>query len=160
MTRLALLPDNQFSEDFKQLRRDIEAIKNPQRFGRDSIRPRIVQCLDSNGNPTLYDIVTDLSPPLNEFQIADYTAILHADTQLEPWATMYVQFYYGSPTNPAVGAQATGGAYLSQGATGDGTIAYRGRINGQYLDLTTIYAKFYMFATDTGTLEVRKEYIE
>jgi len=57
MTRLGLIPELSFAEDFKQLRRDVEAIKNAQRVGRDILKPKIIECLDGSGNPTVYDLV-------------------------------------------------------------------------------------------------------
>lgn len=158
MTRLGMVPEQQFAEDFKQLRRDIEEIKNAQRIGRDIMRPKIVECLDVNGNPTEYDLVT-VNDGFNNR--TDFTATLFADNQAEPWGTLFVKFFWGSPSNPAAPGQTYGSFYLSSAKTSRGSIAYRGSVgNNIFSDPTLVYVKFYMYATDTGRLEVLPEFIE
>lgn len=160
MTRLGMLPDQQFAEDFRQLRRDIEEIKNAQRIGRDIIKPKIVECLDVNGNPTEYDLVT----VVDEFGFSsdtNFTATLFADNQAEPWGSLFVKAFYGAPGVPIQDGQMSGSFYLSQFKTNPGSIGYRGFAGtAQFEDTTLLYLKFYMYATDNGTLEVLPEYIE
>lgn len=160
MTRLRMLPELQFAEDFKQLRRDIEEIKNAQRIGRDIIKPKIVECLDINGDPTIYDLVTVVDA-FGYGSDTDFTATFFADNQAEPWGSLFVKGFYGSPTVPVQDGQMSGSFYLSQGKTNPGSIGYRGSAGtAQFEDTTLLYLKFYMYATDTGTLEVLPEYIE
>jgi len=158
MTRLGMLPDQQFAEDFKQLRRDIEEIKNAQRIGRDIIKPKIVECLDINGDPTVYDLVTTVEDFSNR---TFFTATLFADNQLEPWGSLFVKAFWGNTTTPVTPGQMYGNFYLSNQKTNPGSISYRGTVGNNIFDDTTlIYVKFYMYATDTGTLEVLPEFIE
>jgi len=158
MTRLGMLPDQQFAEDFKQLRRDIEEIKNAQRIGRDIIKPKIVECLDINGEPTIYDLVTVWDGFSNR---TDFTATLLAENQVEPWGSLFVKFFYGNTSTPAAAGQTYGNFYLSNENTNPGSIAYRGTVgNNVSSDPTLVYVKFYMYATDTGILEVLPEFIE
>lgn len=158
MTRLGMLPDQQFAEDFRQLRRDIEEIKNAQRIGRDIIKPKIVECLDVNGNPTTYDLVTVADAFGSDI---NFTVTLFAENQAEPWGSLFVKGFYGSPTVPVQNGQMSGFFYMSQGKTNPGSIGYKGFAGtAQFEDTTLIYLKFYMYATDNGTLEVLPEYIE
>lgn len=158
MTRLNMIPEQKFAEDFKQLRRDIEAIKNAQRIGRDIMRPKIVECLDGSGNPTQYDLVT---VPGGFGSSTNFTATLFADHQDEPWGTLFVKGFYGNPSTPVGDGQMSGSFYLSQNKTNPGSIGYRGFLGtANFGDTTLLYLKFYMYATDTGTLEVLPEFIE
>ena len=157
MTRLGMLPEQQFAEDFKQLRRDIEEIKNAQRIGRDIMKPKIVECLDINGNPTLYDLVTTVDSFGNGSR-ADWTATLLANSQAEPWGSLFVDISYGAPGVPVQAGQTYGNFYLSQYKTNPGSIGYTGTIGtNNFGDTTLLYLKFYMYATDTGRLEVIPE---
>lgn len=160
MSRLGLIPELTFAEYFKQLRRDIAEIKTAQRIGRDIIKPKIVECLDVDGNPTEYDLVT----VVDEFGFGsdiDFTATLFAENQQQPWGSLFVKGFYGSPGVPVTDGQMSGFFYLSQGKTNPGSIGYRGSAGtAQFEDTTLLYLKFYMYATDNGTLEVLPEYIE
>lgn len=158
MTRLGMLPEQQFAEDFRQLRRDIEEIKNAQRIGRDIIKPKIVECLDVDGNPTEYDLVTVADAFGSD---TNFTATFFAENQAEPWGSLFVKGFYGAPGVPVQNGQMSGFFYLSQGKTNPGSIGYKGFAGtAQFEDTTLIYLKFYMYATDNGTLEVTTEYIE
>lgn len=160
MTRLAMLPDQQFAEDFKQLRRDIDEIKNAQRIGRDIMRPNVVQFLDGGGNPTPYDIVTTLNE-WGDGTRADFTITFTADNQLEPWATPFYQVFYGNPNNPATPNQVSGFNYISFSRTGEKTIAYKGYVQtATFPDTTVLYVKVYFYATDSGTLLLEAGYID
>lgn len=157
MTRLAMIPDQQFAEAFKQLRRDIEEIKQAQRIGRDIMRPKIIEKLDGSGNPTVYDLVTT---PDGFGSGTNFTATFVADNQLEPWGSLFVKAFYGNPTTPIGPGQMGGNFYLSEGNTNPGTIAYRGHLGtNNFGDTTLLYLKFYMYATDTGILQVTPDYI-
>lgn len=159
MTRLGMLPEQQFAEDFKQLRRNIEEIKNAQRIGRDIMKPKVIEVLDGSGNPTLYDLVS-VYDGFGSTR-AEFTMIFTADHQLEPWVTPFVQLFYGSLTNPGTDVNVYGFQYLSLGKTEPGKIAYNGSFGTNLSpDSTLVYAKFYANATDTGVLEVLPEYIE
>lgn len=151
MSRLNMVPELQFAEDFKALRRDIEEIKNAQRIGRDVMRPRIIQ----TDQP--YDLVT---VPDGFGTSTDFTVTFEADNQLEPWASLFVEGFYGSPSTPVQPGQMSGNFYLSQEKTQEGAIAYRGFLGtANFGDTTVLYLKFYMYATDTGTLEILPESI-
>lgn len=154
MTRLGLVPELTFAEDFRQLRRDIEEIKKAQRIGRDILKPKIIEALDGGGNPTAWDVQTQLNQS-GDGQRADFTAIFTADHQKEPFAVPLFELYYGAPgTQPPAGS-AFGNSYISFTNLQDGRIAYRGSFGtNNYMDVTKMYLKVYMFATDTGTLEV------
>jgi len=159
MTRLNMIPEQQFAEDFRQLRRDIEEIKQAQRIGRDIMRPRIVECLDGNGNPTPYDLVTVPDGfGSGTRSKAYFTATFTADNQQEPWGTLFVKAFYGSPGVPVQDGQMSG--IFSQQKTVPGAIGYRGFVGtANFGDTTVLYLKFYMYATDTGVLEVIPELI-
>lgn len=160
MTRLAMIPENQFAEDFKELRRDIKAIKNAQRVGRDIMRPRVVQFLDGGGNPTAYDFVTALNI-YGDGTRFDFTITFTADNQIEPWATPFYQVYYGNPNTPAAAEQVSGFNYISFSRTGERKIAYKGYVqNAVYLDVTLLYVKVYFYASDTGTLTLEEGYLD
>lgn len=153
-----MTPELKFAEDFKQLRRDIEEIKNAQRIGRDIIKPKIVECLDVNGDPTPYDLVTVNDGFSNR---TFFTATLFADHQQVPWGSLFVKAFWGNPNTPVTPGQMYGGFYLSNKKTNPGSISYRGTVGNNILsDPTLLYIKFYMYATDTGTLEVLPEFIE
>lgn len=160
MTRINMLPELQFSEDFKQLRRDIEDIKQAQRIGHDIMKPKIIECLDVNGNPTQYDIAT--TPTESGWASrAEFTAIFEADGQDEPWATPFFELFYGNTTTPAEPGKVAGNSYLSFSETGKGKIAYKGSvITNEFEDTTTVYVKVYFYATDNGKLMVVPEYRE
>ena len=159
MSRLGLVPELAFAEYFKRLRRDVEDIKSAQRVGRDILKPKIIECLDGSGNPTEYDLVTTVSES-GDRSSADFTAIFNAQNQAEPWGTLFVKGFYGSPTVPVGPGQMSGNFYLSQAETNPGTIAYRGSLGtAVYMDTTLLYLKFYMYTTDNGILEVRPEWI-
>lgn len=158
MTRLNMIPEQQFAEDFRQLRRDIEEIKNAQRIGRDILKPKIVECLDINGDPTQYDLVT---VPDGFGTSTDFTATFLADSQAEPWGSIFVKGFYGSPNVPVTNGQMSGIFYLSQQKTVPGAIGYRGFVGtANFGDTTVLYLKFYMYATDTGILEVTPDWID
>lgn len=154
-----MLPDLQFAEDFKQLRRDIEEIKNAQRIGRDIMRPKIVECLDGSGNPTLYDLVTTLNE-WGDGTSTDFTAKFIAQNQAEPWGSLFIKAYYGNPNTPVTAGQMSGFFYLSQGVTGRDSIGYKGSVTTQFMDTTLLYLKFFMYATDNGILEVSSQRVE
>lgn len=152
-----MIPEQKFAEDFKQLRRNIEEIKNAQRIGRDIMRPKIVECLDINGNPTTYDLIT-VSDGFGTS--TNFTATLTADNQGEPWGSLFVKGYYGSLSVPVPDGKMGGNFYISGEKTAPGKIGYRGFLGTQdFGDLTILYLKFYMYASDTGTLEVLPEFI-
>lgn len=158
MTRINMLPELQFAEDFKQLRRDIGEIKQAQRIGADIMKPKIIECLDVNGNPTQYDLVTTIDE-WGYSSRAEFTAIFEADGQEEPWATPFYELFYGNPTTPVEPGKVSGFSYLSFSETGKGTIAYKGNLStNDFQDTTTIYVKFYFYATDNGKLTVLSEY--
>jgi hypothetical protein len=160
MIRLGMAPDQKFAEDFKQLRRDIEDIKNAQRIGSDILRPNIVQCFDEAGNPTPYDFVTELNE-WGDGTIYNFTAVLEADHQTEPWATPFYQIFYGAPGVPVEASQAVGVTYPSFTHTVPGKIAYKGYVlNYASPDTTPIYVKVYFYATDTGKLTILPGYID
>lgn len=162
MTRLGMVPELAFAEDFKQLRRDVEAIKNAQRVGRDIVKPKLIEALDGSGNPTLYDAVATAVPDgFGGYQVRqDFVARFVANNQAEPWATPLYKLMYGNPATPATAGQTYGFSYifLDDFRTDSGEISYHGWFgNNNYLDTTTIYLKVYFFATDQGVLTVTEE---
>lgn len=164
MTRLGLVPELSFAEDFKQLRRDLEAIKNAQRVGRDILKPKIIECLDGSGNPTVYDLVT--VPVPDGFggydNRADFVARFTADHQDQPWGAPLFKLMYGNPAVPATAGQTYGFTYpyLDDFLNEPGEVSYWGYFgNNDFDDATPIYIKVYFYATDTGTLEVTEESI-
>lgn len=162
MTRLGLVPELAFAEDFKQLRRDIEDIKRAQRVGRDILRPKLIECLDGGGNPTTYDLVATAVPDgFGGYDVrADFAARFQADHQLEPWATPLYKLMFGSPSTPATAGQTFGFSYpwIDDFYDEPGRVTYHGWFgNNNYLSSTSIYIKVYFYATDTGTLTVTAE---
>ena len=153
MSRIGLTLENAFAESFKKLRRDIEEIKAAQRIGHDILEPKLIECLDINGDPTVYDVVADSGA----FISAGYLARFQADHQDKPWATPHFKVMYGDPDTPATPEQYNG---LNLLYTDDfynvaGRVSYRGRfVNNVYGNTTTLYLKVYFLATDTGTLTV------
>lgn len=162
MTRLGMVPELAFAEDFKQLRRDIEEIKRAQRVGRDILKPKIVQCYDGSGNPTVYDLVATAVPDgFGGYQVREFfTAYFTADNQSNPWATPIYELSYGTPGTPPVAGQTYGFSYpfLDSIDEDDGEINYHGYFgNNDYLSSVSIYIKVYFYASDTGTLTVTNE---
>jgi hypothetical protein len=162
MGRLGLIPELAFAEDFKQLRRDVEAIKNAQRVGRDILKPKIIECLDGSGNPTVYDLVT--VPVPDGFggytNRADFVARFTADHQDNPWGAPLYKLMYGSPTTPATPGQTYGFTYpyLDDFLNVPGKVSYWGYFgNDDFMSSVPIYIKVYFYATDTGSLVVTEE---
>lgn len=163
MTRLGMVPELTFAEDFKQLRRDIEAIKGAQRVGRDILKPKIIEALDGSGNPTLYDIEAEAvyDPDFGGYNVrADFAARFQADHQLEPWATPLYKLMYGDPNTPATAGQTFGFSYpwVDDFYDEPGRVTYHGWFgNNNFGDSTSVFIKVYFYATDTGTLTVTEE---
>lgn len=162
MSRLGLVPELKFAEDFKQLRRDIEDIKRAQLVGRDILRPKTIECLDGSGNPTVYDLVTTAVPDgYGGYTVrSDFAARFQADHQDKPWATPLYKLMYGSPTTPATPGQTYGFSYpwLDDFYNLPGKITYHGYFGSSvYSSPINVYIKVYFLATDTGTLTVTAE---
>ena len=159
MTRLGLIPELAFAEDFKTLRRDIETIKNAQRVGRDILKPKIVEALDGSGNPTVYDVQATYDAVTDSVR-AFFTARFIADNQAEPWATPFYKLMFGSPSTPATPGQTYGFSYpyIDDFRTTPKKFSYHGYFgNNIYPSSTTVYIKVYFYATDTGVLTVTNE---
>ncbi len=164
MGRLGLVSELAFAEDFKQLRRDVEAIKNAQRVGRDILKPKIIECLDGSGNPTVYDPVT--VPVPNGFggytNRAHFVARFTAAHQYNPWGAPLYKLMFGSPSTPATPGQTYGFTYpyLDDFLGVPGKVSYWGYFgNNDFASAVPIYIKVYFYATDTGTLAVTAESI-
>lgn len=161
MTRLGLLPEQTFAENFKQLRRDIEAIKNAQRVGRDILKPKIIQCYDADGNPTTYDLVATPEVVFGNTQVReDFVIRFLADSQSQPWGVPQFKLMWGNPDTPASTGQTYGFTYpyLEDFEDSPGKVSYWGYFGNDILDDTTaVYIKVYFYATDTGTLTVTAE---
>lgn len=154
MTRLDLIPDNSFTAEFKRLRQIAEDIKSKQRIGKDILKPKIVEALDANGNPTVYDLVATWDA-VNEQVYSKFVATMTADHQAEPWATPLYRMYIGSPGNDPLSGETGGSSYLNFANTVPGKIAYSGDFGANvYMDKRNVYLKVYFYATDTGTLVV------
>lgn len=159
MGRLGLVPELKFAEDFKQLRRDMEAIKNAQRVGRDILRPKMIEQLDGSGNPTEYDLVATYDAVADEVR-TDFAIRFNADHQNEPWGAPLFKLMYGSPSTPASPGQTFGFAYpfLSDFKDIPGRMSFHGWFgNNTFGDHTSIYIKVYFYATDSGILTVTPE---
>lgn len=164
MSRLGLVSELAFAEDFKQLRRDVEAIKNAQRVGRDILKPKIIECLDGSGNPTVYDLVT--VPVPNGFggytNRAHFVARFTAAHQYNPWGAPLYKLMFGSPSTPAAAGQTYGFTYpyMDDFLNVQGKVSYWGYFgNNDFMSAVPIYIKVYFYATDTGTLAVTAESI-
>lgn len=159
MSRLGLVPELTFAEDFKQLRRDLEDIKKAQRVGRDILRPKVIEALN-DGSPTVYDVQTE-ADQFGE-QRGSFTAIFTADHQKEPWATPLFALYWGTPGQQPAPGDVYGSSFIwTTESAKPGQIVYRGSFgNNIYQNTTKVYLKVYMYATDTGTLEIIPEYLE
>jgi hypothetical protein len=159
MTRLGLIPELAFAEEFKSLRRDAEDIKGAQRVGRDILKPKIVEALDGSGNPTVYDVVATYDAVTDSVR-AYFTAYFTADNQKEPWATPFYKLMFGSPATPAAPGQTYGFSYpwINEFRGDDNKFTYHGYFgNNLYPSSTPVYIKVYFYATDTGTLVVTNE---
>ena len=162
MTRLGLVPELAFAEEFKSLRRDAEAIKNAQRVGRDILRPKIVECLDGSGNPTIYDVLaTPVPDGFGGYDVRAYfTARFTADSQREPWTTPFYKLMLGSPSTPATPGSTFGFSYpfIDDFRSEEGKFTYHGYFgNNIYGDARAVYIKVYFYATDSGVLTVTNE---
>lgn len=162
MTRLGLVPELAFAEDFKSLRRDVEAIKSAQRVGRDILKPKIIEALDGSGNPTVYDLVATAVPDgFGGYQVREFfTARFTAKSQKEPWATPFYKLMFGSPSTPAAPGQTYGFSYpyIDDFRSEEGKFTYHGYFgNNDYLSSTSVYIKVYFYATDEGVLTVTNE---
>lgn len=164
MSRLGLIPELAFAEDFKQLRRDIEDIKGAQRVGRDILKPKIIECLDGSGNPTQYDMVATAVPDgFGGYRVTkNFVIRFQADHQDQPWGAPLYKLMWGNPTTPASPGQ-TGGftyPYIADFNDDPGKVSYWGYFsNNIFDDTTTVYMKAYFYATDTGTLTITEESI-
>lgn len=151
MTRLKQLPEVQFAEDFKELRRDIEAIKNAQRVGKDILKPKIIEVLDA-GEPTVFDLHTDNN------DLKGFKAIFVADHQQEPWATPFYKVTIGTIDGEPVANDIAGFSYLDFDELAPGQIGYIGHFGANaFMDNRDVWLKVYFYATDTGTLTVTEE---
>lgn len=164
MTRLGLIPELTFAEDFKQLRRDVEDIKRAQRVGRDILKPKIIEALDGSGNPTVYDLVATAVPDgFGGYTVREnFVARFVADHQDQPWGSPLYKLMFGNPSTPAMPGQTYGFTYpyLDDFYATPGKVSYWGYFgNNDYLSSVSIYIKVYFYATDTGTLTVTAESI-
>lgn len=162
MSRLGLIPELAFAEGFKQLRRDVSEIKRAQLVGRDILKPKIIECLDVYGVPTVYDLVATAVPDgYGGYTVRkDFAARFQADHQDEPFGSPLFKLSFGSPTTPATPGQTYGSAYpfISDFQTTPGKVTYHGWFgNNIYGDATSVYLKVYFYATDTGVLTVTAE---
>lgn len=162
MTRLGLVPELAFYEAFKSLRQDIEQIKTAQRVGRDILKPKIIECLDVNGDPTVYDLVATAIPDGfgGYLTRSDFTAYFTADNQKEPWATPFYKLMIGSPTTPAAPGETAGLSYpfIDNFRSTPGKFTYHGYFaNNDFMDNRSVYLKVYFYTTDTGVLTVTNE---
>lgn len=159
MTRLGQVPELAFAEMFKSIRRDIQEIKNPQRVGRDILRPKVIEALDGDGNPTVYDLV---STPEEFSNRAAFELIFTANNQTQPFFSPFVKLSFGSPTIPALPSDVYGFTYPDTQSLDDvGSLRYTGYFgNNIFEDDTLVYAKFYAYATDFGTLTINEIPIE
>lgn len=161
MSRLGLVPELTFAEDFKQLRRDLEDIKAAQKVGRDILKPKIIQALDGNGNPTPYDLVATPEVIFGNIQVReDFVIRFQADNQDQPWGVPLFKLMWGDADTPATPGQTYGFAYpyLNDFYNQPGKVSYWGYFgNNIFEDETPIYIKVYFYATDTGTLTVTAE---
>lgn len=154
MSRLGLIPENAFSEDFRTLRRMIEDIKATQRIGRDVVRPKIIECYNPDGTPTLYD-KAGIWNAEQERYVADFLAVFTADHQLEPWATPFFKMAIGDPYTAPGANDIAGNSYLNFANTVPKKFGFSGSFGtNQYLDTRQVYLKVYFYATDTGVLVV------
>lgn len=151
MTRLNQVPEQRFAEDFKQLRRDIEAIKNAQRVGRDILKPKIIEVLDG-GEPTVFDLHTDNN------ELMGFKAVFVADHQEEPWATPIYETSIGTLGNTPDAEEVAGFSYLDFTEIAPGVIAYTGHFGANaFMDNRDVWLKVRFYATDSGTLTVTEE---
>lgn len=162
MSRLGLIPELSFAESFKELRRDIAAIKQAQRVGRDILKPKIIEVLDGSGNPTQYDLVATAVPDgFGGYTVReDFAVRFFADNQKQPWGSPLYKLMYGNPDTPATPGQTFGFNYpfVSDFEDTPGKVTYHGWFgNDDYFDNTSIYIKVYFYATDTGTITVTAE---
>jgi hypothetical protein len=162
MTRLGLIPELAFAEEFKSLRRDAEDIKGAQRVGRDILKPKIIEALDGSGNPTLWDVkATSVPDGFGGFDARAYfTAYFTARSQKEPWATPFYKLMIGSPTTPASPGDTYGFSYpyIDDFRDEDGKFTYHGYFgNNNFSDNRDVYIKVYFYATDEGVLTVTNE---
>lgn len=149
MNRLALLPNQSFVTDVKKLNTDVTDIKTAQRVGKDVLRPKIIEVLDGDGDPTTYDLT------INNNNIRNFRAVFQADHQLEPWATPLYKTTIGTVDGTPLPNDITGFSYLDFEYLSDGRIAYTGRFGANnFGDNRSVYLKVYFYATDTGTLTV------
>lgn len=156
------MPELTFAEDFKQLRRDLEDIKNAQKIGRDILKPKLIECLDGGGNPTVYDLVTVPVPDGFGGWDNDMDFVLRfvADHQDQPWGAPLFKLMYGNPSTPATTGQTYGFTYpyLDDFYDEPGKVSYYGWFgNNDFASSVPIYIKVYFYATDTGTLSVVEE---
>lgn len=156
MSRLELLPVNDFATQFKKLMSDVEQIKGAQATGKDIFVPKIVQCYEIDGvTPTVYDLVAP-SDGFGGFYTS-FVASMMADNQDEVWAVPIFQILKNNPIVPAVPSvdHAGGFCYLDFPTTYDKSIGYTGSFTGDsFYGITDLYLKVYFYATDTGTLSV------
>lgn len=158
MNRLDLLPQNDFAEQFKKLRLDLEQIKGLQRSGKDIWKPHIVECLDGFGNPTVYDLVANTPDGFGGYELENFLATFTADHQEQAFAIPVYVVYYNSPPNlPPTTSSIAGFSYLDFDPANNVArkIAYTGHFGDNVFPFNHLtYLKVYFYATDSGTLQV------
>lgn len=152
MSRIELIPENYFATQFKQLRRDLEQIKNAQRIGRDIVVPIVTEVQPVAG----YDFKANDDGFGG--QTANFTVLFEADHQEQPWGLPYFRFFVNTPTTPATPANAIGGSFAYyQAEILPGQIAYIGFVGGlDFNGVDDLWVKTYFYGTDTGVLTVTK----
>lgn len=156
MTRINLLPENDFVTQFKKLRSDIEQIKTAQRSGKDIWRPHIIEALDGFGVPTVYDLVANTPDGFGGYEQRAFIATMTADNQDEVFAIPVYRVYYNTPgTLPPTTSSISGFSYLEFTVNDLKKIAYSGRFGDNVYPFDHVtYLKVYFYATDSGTLQV------
>ena len=153
--RLDNLPENEFMKSLKDMRFDIEQIKREQLSGRDIFVPKLIECLDVNGNPTQYDLVADTPDGFGGMESVNFVAQFVAETQQETWGIPLFKMYIGNPTTLAQPNEVGGFCYLDFPTTYPQSIGYAGYfVNNQFPDLRNVYLKVFMYCTDEGVLTV------
>lgn len=161
MSRLNLVPELKFSEDFKQLRRDIQEIKKAQRIGRDIVRPKVIEAYEMDGvTPTEYDVETedyDAGGGIINTAI-QFRVTFIANHQTEPFANPQFKLMVNAEKRQPVAADNIYAfAYLDVENVELGKISYLGQViaNTTFDDVEDVFLKIYMYATDTGLITIK-----
>lgn len=142
---------------------DLVDIKKAQFFGRDVTTPKINERRNSDGSPTVIDVIGTQEPFLGGFTYrASGYITFTAKSQTNPWVHVVAKVQV-NPSNTLDTSAGTGwGIILDANSmfSDDGVVKFSvdasstnlGTSSGVFTDVDRLWMKFYLYATDEGTV--------